>query len=163
MASRKEQKEALRKERLEREQQAAQAAARKRLIGIVVASILVLNACSGFVITDSSGEQQTPEVEGLPVTGYQPVQVDQVQVEVGVGTPIPVQVTVTGNLPDTCAQIEFVQQKQEGSHFDITMSTVLSTTEGCVQDTLPFRMVIPLNITYLPAGPYTVEVNGFGA
>ena len=42
MASRKEQKEALRRERMEREQRAAQAAARKRLIGIVVASILVL-------------------------------------------------------------------------------------------------------------------------
>jgi hypothetical protein len=42
MSSRKEQKEALRRERLEREQQQAQAAARKRLIGIVVASVLVL-------------------------------------------------------------------------------------------------------------------------
>jgi hypothetical protein len=42
MASRKDQKEALRKERLEREQQAAQSAARKRLIGIVVAAVLVL-------------------------------------------------------------------------------------------------------------------------
>lgn len=42
MASRKEQKEALRRERLEREQKAAQGAARKRLIGIVVASVLVL-------------------------------------------------------------------------------------------------------------------------
>ena len=42
MSSRKEQKEALRKERLEREQAAAQSAARKRLIGIVVAAILVL-------------------------------------------------------------------------------------------------------------------------
>ena len=42
MASRKEQKEALRRERLAREQQAAQAAARKRLIGIVVAAVLAL-------------------------------------------------------------------------------------------------------------------------
>ena len=42
MASRKEQKEALRQERLERERQASQAAARKRLIGIVVAAVLVL-------------------------------------------------------------------------------------------------------------------------
>lgn len=42
MASRKEQKEALRRERQEREQQAEQAAARKRLIGMVVAGILVL-------------------------------------------------------------------------------------------------------------------------
>jgi hypothetical protein len=42
MSSRKEQKEALRQERLAREQQEAQAAARKRLIGIVVAAILAL-------------------------------------------------------------------------------------------------------------------------
>ena len=42
MASRKDQKEALRQERLAREQQAAQSAARKRLIGIVVAAVLVL-------------------------------------------------------------------------------------------------------------------------
>jgi Protein of unknown function (DUF3105) len=42
MSSRKEQKEALKQERLAREQQEAQAAARKRLIGIVVAAILAL-------------------------------------------------------------------------------------------------------------------------
>jgi hypothetical protein len=137
----------------------------KFLLFFTLALILILNACSPFVITNSSGEQPTPEVEtlpatSLPVTGYQPVQIDQIQAEVGVGSPIPVQVTVTGNLPDTCAQIELVQQKQEGSHFEITMSTIPSSAEGCVQDTLPFRMVIPLNITNLPAGAYSVEVNG---
>src|SRR5688572_12077128 len=118
----------------------------KFVLSFTLILILVLNACSPFVITSSSSEQPTPEVETLPATGYQPVQVDQVKAEVGVGSPIPVQVTVTGNLPDTCAQIELVQQKQDGSHFEITMSTVTSTAAGCVQDTLPFRMVIPLNI-----------------
>jgi hypothetical protein len=135
----------------------------KFLIFLILALILVLNACSPFIVTSSSGEQPTPEVETLPATGYQPAQVDQVQVDVGVGSPIPVHVTVTGNLPDTCAQIELVQQKQVGSSFEIRISTIPSTAEGCLQDTLPFRMVIPLNITNLPAGPYTVEVNGVGA
>lgn len=140
----------------------------KLFVLLTLTLLLIVNACSPFVITRSSGEQPTPEVEtlpatSLPVTGYQPVQVDGVQVEVGVGSPIPVQVTVTGNVPDTCAQIELVQQKQEGSHFEITMSTIPSSAEGCVQDTLPFRMMIPLNITNLPAGSYTVEVNGVGA
>ncbi|HSL29521.1 MAG TPA: hypothetical protein VK900_10005 [Anaerolineales bacterium] len=130
--------------------------------------MIILNACAPIIPATSSGEQPTPEVEVLPatevpVTGYQPVAVDQVQVEVGLGSPIPVQVTVTGNLPDTCAQIELVQQKQEGSHFEITMSTVPSNVEGCVRDTLPFRIEIPLNITNLPAGSYTVAVNGVGA
>jgi hypothetical protein len=55
MASRKEQKEALRKERLEREQQSAQAAARKRLIGIVVAAILVLGIVGALAAVVLSG------------------------------------------------------------------------------------------------------------
>ena len=55
MASRKEQKEALRKERLEREQAAAQATARKRLIGIVVAAILVLGIAGAVVAVVVAG------------------------------------------------------------------------------------------------------------
>jgi hypothetical protein len=55
MASRKEQKEALRKERLEREQAAAQATARKRLIGIVVAAILVLGIVGAVVAVVVAG------------------------------------------------------------------------------------------------------------
>jgi uncharacterized protein DUF3105 len=55
MSSRKEQKEALRKERLAREQAAADAAARKRLIGIVVASILVLGIVGALVAVVLAG------------------------------------------------------------------------------------------------------------
>ena len=140
----------------------------KSLFFITLTVILVLNACAPIAITNPSGEQPTPEIETLPatelpVTGYQRAQVDQVQVGVGVGSPIPVQLTVTGNLPDTCAQIELVQQKQVGSNFEITISSIPSNAEGCVQDTLPFRIEIPLNTTNLPAGSYSVAVNGVGA
>jgi Spy/CpxP family protein refolding chaperone len=55
LSSRKEQKEALRQERLAREQQASQAAARKRLIGIVVASILVLGIVGALVAVVLAG------------------------------------------------------------------------------------------------------------
>ena len=66
-------------------------------------------------------------------------------------------------IADTCAQIELVQQKQEGSNFNITLSTIPSSADGCLQDTLPFRINIPLNIVNLPAGSYSVDVNGSGA
>jgi hypothetical protein len=56
MASRKEQKEALRKERLAREQAAAQAAARKRLIGIVVAAVLVLGIVGALALVVLAGD-----------------------------------------------------------------------------------------------------------
>jgi hypothetical protein len=123
--------------------------------------ILILNACSSLSITNSTGWESTPEVGFVAAPGgYQAVTVDDVQAEVGVGSPIPVQVIVSGNLPDSCAQIEFMRQKQEGSHFSFVLSTIPSTAEGCVQDTLPFRILIPLNIVNLPAGSYTVDVNG---
>ena len=115
----------------------------------------LLFAKDGFA---TSGSSANP-----PATGYHPVDVDQVQVEVGVGSPIPVQVIVSGNLPDTCAQIELVQQRQEGSNFYMTVSTIPSSAEGCTPDTLPFRMAVPLNIVNVPAGAYTLEVNDIRA
>lgn len=56
MASRKDQKEALRQERLERERKAAQSAARKRVIGIVVAAVLVLAIVGGLAVVVLSGD-----------------------------------------------------------------------------------------------------------
>ena len=56
MASRKEQKEALRRERMEREQREAQAAARKRLIGIVVAAILALGIVVALAVVVFAGD-----------------------------------------------------------------------------------------------------------
>lgn len=93
-----------------------------------------------------------------------PAAIDQVEIEIGVGSPIPVSVNVSGNFPDTCAQVGEVTQELQGQ--DIWM-TILTTTpkEGneCIQDSLPFRMNIPLNIVNLPSGEYNVFVNGVGA
>lgn len=127
----------------------------------VLVLILILSSCSPFTITSSSGQQPTPAEElGSPVTGYQPVQVDQVQVEVGVGSPIPVHAIVSGNLPDTCSQVEYSEIKQDGSNFIINVSTIPGSGEECVKDSLPFRMSIPLNVIGLPGGQYALEVNG---
>jgi hypothetical protein len=92
-------------------------------------------------------------------SGYQPVTVDQVEVEVGIGAPIPVHVHVSGNLPDICSQVEHTEIRQDGTNFIITLSAT-PLQEGCLQGTLPFRMSIPLNIIDLPAGSYSVTVNG---
>jgi hypothetical protein len=134
--------------------------------GLIVVSmllfILILNACSPFAIASSSGQQPTPVVETVPQAGYQPVTVNQVEVEVGVGSPIPVHVHVSGNLPDICSQVEHTEIRQDGTNFIITLSAT-PLQEDCVQDTLPFRMSIPLNIIDLPAGLYTATVNGIVA
>lgn len=131
----------------------------KHVFIVLLSTILILNACSPFTIVSSSGEQPTPvEVSDTLSTGYRPIAVDTVQVEVGVGSPIPVHVIVSGNLPDVCSQVEYTEIRQDGANFLITLSAT-PLEQGCVQDTLPFKMGIPLSVVDLPAGAYTVTVN----
>ena len=137
----------------------------KTLSLIVMTLIMLLNACSPFIITSSSGEQPTPVVSyDSPATGYQPVTIDNVEVEVGIGSPIPVHVIVSGNLPDVCSQVEYTEIKQDGSNFIISLFATPDVggpaVDGCIKDTLPFKMGIPLNVVDLPAGSYSVTVNG---
>jgi hypothetical protein len=128
----------------------------KLLLFLVLILLLILSACVPSAAETPPVAPPAPVIEGA----YRPVDVDQVEADVGVGSPIPVFVNVSGNLPDSCAQIEFMQQEYGGSNFKITLSTIPSNAEGCIQDTLPFRISLPLNVVNLPAGEYTVEVNG---
>lgn len=129
-------------------------------------AILFLSACSPFTtIVSSSGEQPTPVESYDPVSaGYQPITVDQVEVEVGVGSPIPVHVIVSGWMPDPCSQVEHTEIKQDGTNFIITLAATPDVggpaVDGCIKDPMYFKMGIPLNVVDLPAGSYSVTVNG---
>ncbi len=128
---------------------------------LILTVALLLNACLPFTTNlSSSGEPPAPLVGQDSAAGYQQVSVDHVEVEIGVGSPIPVYVVISGNLPDTCSQVEYTEIKQDGSDFRITLSAIPSNDEACIQDTLPFKMSIPLNVIDLPAGDYSVTVNG---
>ena len=135
---------------------------------------LALNACLPTLITTSEGEQPTPIVEVVPAAtqegqpasmggetgGYTPLSVVDVSVEIGPAAAIAANVIVNLDLPDTCAQVEYVKTVQDGATFFITLGGTPSQAEGCIQDTLPNRVIIPLNISDLPIGEYAVEVNG---
>lgn len=138
----------------------------KTLSFLVLSLFLLLSACSPLTtIVSSSGEQPVPVESNDSVSAdYQPITVDQVEVEVGVGSPIPVRVIVYGNLPDPCSQVEHTEIKQDGSNFIITLSATPDVggpaVDGCIKDPFPFKMGIPLNVVDLPAGSYSVTVNG---
>jgi len=98
---------------------------------------------------------------------YQPITIEKVEVEVGVGSPIPVHVIVSGFMPDPCSQVEHTEVKQDGSNFIITLFATPDgggpAVDSCIKDPMYFTMSIPLNVVDLPAGSYSVIVNGSSA
>jgi hypothetical protein len=138
----------------------------KTLLLLLLSLFLLLNACSPLTTSVStSGQQPTPVESYNPTSAdYQPITVDQVEVEVGVGSPIPVHVIVSGWMPDPCSQVEYTEIKQDGSSFIITLFATPDVggpaVDGCIKDPIYFKMEIPINVVDLPAGSYSVTVNG---
>ena len=93
-----------------------------------------------------------------------PIEVLDVQVEIGVGSPIPIYVQVAGTWPGLCAQLATVEQRANARQFDISLLADVGHPD-CPPDFLglPFSLALPINAVELPAGSYTVTVNGVSA
>lgn len=85
--------------------------------------------------------------------------VDEIDILILESFPIQINVIVKGNLPDPCTEISEVLQEKEGNTFFITIKTY-SFSGFCIQVLAPFEEIIPLEVYGLPAGTYTVDVNG---
>ena len=141
----------------------------KNLSILLLSIFFLLNACTPLTtIVSASGEQPTP-VEEVETSNslYQPITIETVEVEVGVGSPIPVFVHIRGFMPDPCSQVEHTEIKQDGSNFVISLFATPDmggpAVDGCIKDPMPFKMSIPLSVVDVPAGSYTVTVNGSSA
>jgi inhibitor of cysteine peptidase len=88
--------------------------------------------------------------------------VDEIDILILESFPIQINVIAKGNLPDPCTEISEVLQEKEGNTFFITIKTY-SFSGFCIQVLAPFEEIIPLEVYGLPAGTYTVDVNGVQA
>jgi hypothetical protein len=127
----------------------------KSAVAIAVALALATTA----YLAGAAGHSQAGPGQNLP-DGVRPAQVDQVEVEFGQGSPFPVHAAVAVSLPGPGAQIYAISQRLEGSEFVITVLAQGPAADGAVYDTLPYKTWLPLNMAGLPAGSYTVSVNG---
>ena len=93
----------------------------------------------------------------LPTIGL--ASVDEIDIFILESFPVQVQVVARGNLPDPCTEISEVLQEKEGNTFFITIKTY-RPPGFCIQVLAPFKETILLEVYGLPAGTYTVDVNG---
>lgn len=101
---------------------------------------------------------------GVPTQADQPgrAQIDAVDVQILESFPVQVEVTIKGNLPDSCTEIDPLDQRFEPgmSTFWIEITTSRTTDDACAQVLVPFEEMVTLDVYGLPAGAYVVDVDG---
>ena len=113
------------------------------LLGLAAISMIIfITGCCAPIIPDI-GLATVEEIDILTLESF----------------PVQIFVIASGYLPNPCTEIYQISQEREGNTFFITIETYCSQ-EVCIQVIAPFEETIPLGVYGLPAGTYTVEVNG---
>jgi inhibitor of cysteine peptidase len=102
-----------------------------------------------------------PPASGEVIRGL--AQVDSVDVQVLEGIPPQVNAVVRGSLADSCTMISGIAQLPEGNTIRVEIGTSRPADAACAAAIVPFEQTIALDMAGLPAGSYTVSVNGVTA
>ena len=100
----------------------------------------------------------TPTPLSEPIFGL--ANVESVEVLILESFPVQIHVVAQGTLPNGCTEIDEVIVQQEGAVFDVAVTTIREPDQVCTEALVPFEESIPLDVLGLPAGTYTVAVNG---
>ncbi len=131
---------------------------------------VILSACGG---NQQAADDATPITEQPPTTAPTPTLmptpaapvsgvavVDSIQLEILESFPVQVNVIARGQLPDGCTRIDNITQERQDTTFTVAISTIRAADAACAQTAVPFDEIISLEVVDLPAGTYTVDVNG---
>jgi len=124
---------------------------RLKRYGLLAATMALLVAITAACATGSGGEEP-------PTSGT--AQVDSIDLLILESFPVQITAMVRGNLPDGCTTIDQIAQERQGNTFEVTITTKRPAGKMCTQALVPFEEAIALEVNGLPAGTYTVSVNG---
>jgi hypothetical protein len=105
------------------------------------------------VVTEGA---QRPDVS----TASDEVSVESIDILILESFPVQVHVVAKGHLPDACIEIDQITQQLQGNTFTVAIGTARLPDARCAPAAVPFEEVIPLEVWGLPAGTYSVDVNG---
>jgi inhibitor of cysteine peptidase len=88
--------------------------------------------------------------------------VESIEILILESFPVQVMVQARGNLPDGCTRIDRIEKDRdvEKRILWVEMTTARPRDALCTQALVPFQENISLDVLGLPAGTYTVDVNG---
>lgn len=88
------------------------------------------------------------------------VYVDEVRALLEKSLPAKLRVTIRGNLADGCTKLGEPKVTRQRRAFHIALPAARESGKMCTQALVPFELAVPVSITGLPSGTYTVEAGG---
>lgn len=139
-------------------------------IMIIILFVLAISACGGESetpepTTESAAVIPTATTEPAPTALTEPLfglaTVESVQVQISDSSlPVQVSLLVRGVLANSCTEIDTIIAQQNGTTFDVAITTVQQPDQVCTEALVPFEETVELDVEGLEAGTYTVDVNG---
>jgi inhibitor of cysteine peptidase len=86
--------------------------------------------------------------------------VESIEILILESFPVQIHVVARGHLPDDCTEIGEITRERQGNTFSVTITTARPANVACAEMLVSFEEVISLDVLGLPAGTYTVDVNG---
>ncbi|MEJ2011220.1 MAG: hypothetical protein P8X64_03225 [Anaerolineales bacterium] len=117
----------------------------------------ILAACAGGTI------EPTPTIPSDGEVLHGKATVEEVDIVFMESFPLQVRVTAKGYLADSCTTIDEVIVNRVERTFTVEITTARPAHAMCAQIVQPFEKSIPLDVYGLPAGDYSVDVNGVTA
>jgi hypothetical protein len=123
-------------------------------------TLIVIVALAALIGSGCRAEKSTPTPSEADQVIRGEAQVGQIQIQILESMPVQVKVVASGNLPDGCTKIDQATTRREANTFLVTIVTVRPAGAACTLAIVPFEETISLDVNGLPAGVYTVNVNG---
>lgn len=143
-----------------------------RVILLVLLGLLLLAACrqddaeTPSPTTTAVAAEPTP-IPDTPTPEPPPAEpiiataaVDSIEIQTSETFPVEIAIRARGDLPDGCTEINEVLVSQDGTSFNILVTTVRPGDAVCTEALVPFEEIVPLDVAGLPAGTYAINLNG---
>ena len=129
---------------------------------LILKSFVLLVMVAVVVAACGAQPTETPPAAQIPSGGtiHGEAMVDEIDILILESFPVQINVVARGNLPDGCTEIDEIIREHEDQTFNVTVTTARPADVMCTEALVPFEETFSLDVYGLPAGVYTVDVNG---
>ena len=124
---------------------------------LIILAMVLLAGCAPGALEDSPAQNGS----GLFIRGE--AVVENVEIIFLESFPLQVHMVASGYLPDPCTEIDEISVERDFNRFEVLITTLREAEVMCIQVIEAFEQNIPIDVYGLPAGDYTVMVNGIDA